>query len=151
MGNEPWTVLPLLRSLHHTRVACDSARPVPTMPGERHNNGNNLLKALGALALASVTAASNMPSWGSCASAPIVNPAAAAAAPGRNRWVSRALAVRGGADEPADAESAAGGAESIPGVLSEVQIVMSSFKDIVGENLLEVDNAKKGTTKEVRR
>lgn len=35
-------------------------------------------------------------------------------------------------------------------MLSEVEIALSSFNDIVGENLLVVDNAKKGTTKEVR-
>lgn len=60
-----------------------------------------------------------------------------------NRWVSKALAARGGADEPAETPG------GIPGVMSEVEIALSSFNDIVGENLVVVDNAKKGTTKEV--
>eukprot|EP00903_Cladosiphon_okamuranus_P008316 g8000.t1 len=65
-------------------------------------------------------------------------------APSNNRWVSKALAARGGADEPA--ATAEGG---IPGVMSEVEIAVSSFNEIVGDNLMVVDNAKKGTMKEV--
>lgn len=68
----------------------------------------------------------------------------ATSSPANNRWVSKALASRGGADEPAEET-----AEGIPGVLSEVEVALSSFNDIVGENLLVVDNPKKGTTKEV--
>lgn len=59
--------------------------------------------------------------------------------------------MRGGAagEEGANAAGEEKAGESIPGVLSEVELAMSSFKEILGENLLVVDNAKKGTTKEV--
>lgn len=108
-----------------------------------------MLKALVALAISSSAAAasSSMPSRASGAAARFATPATAAAPASCNRWVSKALATRGGADEPEAA--GAGEAEGNPGVLSEVQIAMSSFSEIAGENLLVVDNAKKGTTKEV--
>lgn len=67
--------------------------------------------------------------------------------PPGNRWLSRALASRGGADSPS--KEGGGEAEKLPGMLSEIEIAVSSFADIAGENLLTVDNAKKGTTKEV--
>lgn len=120
------------------------------MPGAPHSHGRSILKALVALAISpSVAAASSsMPSRTSGAAARAPPPAATAAAPAcSNRWVSKALATRGGADEPEAA--GAGEAEGTPGVLSEVQIAISSFSEIAGENLLVVDNAKKGTTKEV--
>lgn len=114
---------------------------------------SNLLKAvaLGALGLAACASATAPPGPKNvAASSSCVASSAAAASPrsasSNNRWVSRALAARGGADEP-EKEAP----EGIPGVMSEVQIALSSFNDIVGENLLVVDNAKKGTTKEVRR
>ena len=88
-----------------------------------------------------------MPSRAATAAARVATPTAAAAPARSNRWVSKALATRGGADEPE--ASGAGESEGIPGVLSEVQIAVSSFSEIVGENLLVVDDTKKGTTKEV--
>lgn len=119
------------------------------MSGARHGS-NLLMKAMGAFALAGATAtmASVVPSTSSC---PSMARGATPAAANTNRWVSKALATRGGAE--ADEEGAGGGddPESIAGVMSEVEIAVSSFNDIVGENLLVVDNAKKGTTKEVRR
>lgn len=101
---------------------------------------SNLLKV--ALTLACMTASAR----GSAGTGPFCSSAAATSptAPSNNRWVSKALAARGGADEPA--ETAEGG---IPGVMSEVEIAVSSFNDIVGDNLMVVDNAKKGTMKEV--
>lgn len=137
------------------------------MPGARQNtsricggggSSSGLLKVatLGALALAAVasaSAASGSIAAGASSSSSCASSAAAAAAAqtpqttlSSNRWVSKALAARGGADEPAEEAP-----ESIPGVMSEVEIALSSFNDIVGENLLVVDNAKKGTTKEVSR
>lgn len=87
---------------------------------------------------------------GAASSCAASRPSSAAApsptAPSNSRWVSKALAARGGADESAETETP----EGIPGAMSEVQIALSSFNDIVGENLVVVDNAKKGTTKEVR-
>lgn len=117
------------------------------MPGVAHSHGSSILKALVALTISSSAAAasSSMLSRVSCA-APLATAAAAPAS--SNRWVSKALATRGGADETGSA-AGAGEAESPPGVLSEVQIAMSSFSEIAGETLLVVDDAKKGTTKEV--
>lgn len=60
--------------------------------------------------------------------------------PPGNRWLSKALATRGGSDE----------GETMTGVLSEIEIAVSSFQDIVGGKLVTVDDAKKGTTKEVQ-
>lgn len=140
---------PLPLSPGHLRSSSVCASyPHIIMSGARSNSRNcgsgssgrsGLLKAaLGALAMASAATASIHPgAASSMASRP------APATPTNNRWVSRALAARGGADEPSETP------EGIPGVLSEVEIALSSFNDIVGENLLVVDNPKKGTTKEV--
>lgn len=65
--------------------------------------------------------------------------------PTKNRWLSKALAARGGADAAAGEGEGQQG-EKMPGVLSEIEIAVSSFADITGENLLTVENAKKGTT-----
>lgn len=116
------------------------------MPGVRENgrrgggsSSNNLLKAALTACMIASAGASTGPS---CSSSAVASPPTARTG---NRWVSKALATRGGADEPAET------AEGIPGVLSEVEIAVSSFNDIVGEHVVEVDNAKKGTTKEVSR
>ncbi|CAM9846210.1 unnamed protein product, partial [Ectocarpus sp. 8 AP-2014] len=124
-----------------------------TMPGQRQNGrdcsgSSHVFKAalLGAIALAvPATRASTAGAHVAAASRAASRRApAASSSPANNRWVSKALASRGGADEPAEET-----AEGIPGVLSEVEVALSSFNDIVGENLLVVDNPKKGTTKEV--
>ncbi|CAM9471731.1 unnamed protein product [Ectocarpus sp. 6 AP-2014] len=123
------------------------------MPGQRQNGrdcsgSSHVFKAalLGAIALAvPATRASTAGAHVAAASRAASRRApAASSSPANNRWVSKALASRGGADEPAEET-----AEGIPGVLSEVEVALSSFNDIVGENLLVVDNPKKGTTKEV--
>lgn len=120
----------------------------------RRTRGSCLLKALGALAVASATATSSgssMPTGASCGtSRAALTPAAIATSSRSNRWVSRALATRGGAEEPDASAGGEDGEGGISGVLSEVQIALSSFVDLVGEKLVVVDNAKKGTTKEVR-
>jgi len=144
----------------HTRCSDLPVRYIAntTMSGARESSrvcgscSKNLLKAaLGALAMtasgAAAVAAGGAPlNMGVACAA--TRPASTATAPpaavSSNRWVSKALAARGGADEPAETPG------GIPGVMSEVEIALSSFNDIVGENLVVVDNAKKGTTKEVR-
>lgn len=71
-------------------------------------------------------------------------------APRKSRWVSKATLVRGGSDaeQPSvDEETTSGTQES--GILSPLQLAISSFNDIVGESLLVVDDPKKGTFKEV--
>lgn len=112
------------------------------MPGGLENS--NLLKAaLACVCMAAGASAGTSPGMSLGAG---LRPASdSPIAPSSNRWVSKskALACRGGADEPAET------AEGIPGVLSEVEIAMSSFNEIVGDNLVEVDNQKKGTLKEV--
>lgn len=70
-----------------------------------------------------------------------------------NRWVSKVLNLRGGADESgADAETAGAEADQaygMDGVLSPAEISVTSFRDIVGDKLLIFENPKKGTAKEV--
>ncbi|CAM9253167.1 unnamed protein product [Ascophyllum nodosum] len=69
--------------------------------------------------------------------------------PRRNRWVSKALAVRGGADSAGAAADGGDEAEGMAGMLSPVQVAVTPFRDLLGDKLLTVDNPKKGTTKEV--
>ncbi len=135
-------------SVHLTYNTMSGARESSRMCGG--SSSKNLLKAaLGALAMTAsgaAAAAGGAPlHLGSSCTATRPSSAATAspAAIPSNRWVSKALAARGGADEPAETPG------GIPGVMSEVEIALSSFNDIVGENLVVVDNAKKGTTKEV--
>ena len=71
--------------------------------------------------------------------------------PRRNRWVSKALAVRGGADSAGAAADGGDEAEGMAGMLSPVQVAVTPFRDLLGDKLLTVDNPKKGTTKEVGR
>lgn len=111
-----------------------------------HSGRSTALKAMGALTVVCAVAARVAPS---CKAA--VARGTPAAPPVSNRWVSRAISTRGGSDAAAsgDEAAAAAAAREESGVMSEVQIAMSSFNDIVGEKLLTVDNPKKGTTKEV--
>lgn len=114
------------------------------MSGARHSLLAALAVAAAATATASIAGAAGSPS---CLAAS--GQATLSKAPGAgNRWVSRALAARGGSDE-SGAAAEGGEAGGVPGAMSEVQIAMSSFNEIVGENLVVVDNAKKGTTQEV--
>lgn len=71
-----------------------------------------------------------------------------------NRWVSKALTLRGGADESGSAaetaDTGADQADEMEGVLSPAEVAVTSFRDIVGDKLLIFENPKKGKAKEVR-